>query len=118
VHGRLLRAWGARKKFGDAATYIPARYGQPFPKHKIPPDSKVYLQDYSYKRAEMEDIADYCAELTVIDHHDSAFKELVGWQYAVPLARVSQSLGLPQFPCYWLGLLSGGILASILLTSK
>ncbi len=50
-------AWAACQKFGNAATYIPARYGQPFPKDKIPPDSKVYLLDSSYKRAEMEDVA-------------------------------------------------------------
>jgi len=53
--------------------HYPAQHG------KIPPDCKnkeVYILDFSYDRQTMLDIADKAKQVTIIDHHISAQKEL------------------------------------------
>lgn len=63
-------AWAAWKKFGDTATYIPAKYG------KHPPaeiDGKeVYVIDFSYNEATLLDMESHARRLVCIDHHKTA----------------------------------------------
>jgi oligoribonuclease NrnB/cAMP/cGMP phosphodiesterase (DHH superfamily) len=75
-------AWAAWLHFGDAAKYVPCHYGQPVYELEED-DGDVYLVDFSYKMAGMEALyarvlARGC-RLVVLDHHETALKELGGW---------------------------------------
>lgn len=75
----ITAAWVARKHSPDAEL-IPAQYGQD------PPDVKgkvVLIVDFSYSREVLESMKADAAELLVLDHHDSAAKDLEGLDYAV-----------------------------------
>lgn len=73
-------AWAAWMALGDAATYLPVSYGEPLP--EIPDESEVYIVDFSYPRAVLEELQVRSGLLTVIDHHDSAQQALQGLPYA------------------------------------
>jgi hypothetical protein len=57
------------------ADYIPVSYGQPLP--PIPKGAIVYILDFSYPRAVLEQIAT-THQLFVLDHHATAEQELAG----------------------------------------
>lgn len=59
---------------------IPCHYGDPVP--ELPSDAKVIMVDFSYKRHVMEELRSRVGSLFVIDHHDTAEKELEGLPYA------------------------------------
>ena len=62
---------------GDVELH-PAQYGD------SPPDvqgRKVIIVDFSYKRPVMQDIIDKAASVVVLDHHQSAEKELQGLEF-------------------------------------
>lgn len=60
-------AYAAWKKFGDSAEYIPVKYGNPIPEGL---DGRtVYLVDFCYERADMDELARIVKSLTVLDHH-------------------------------------------------
>ena len=69
-------AWLAHRYGGvPAENLIPVSYGQP------PPDltgQRVLIVDFSYKRSVMLDIVRQAASVVVLDHHESAEKELEG----------------------------------------
>lgn len=66
---------------GDNTAYIPVQYGQPVP--EIPGEAtEVFILDFSYDRATCDGLAEKY-DLTVIDHHKTAEKELEGAEYAV-----------------------------------
>lgn len=65
-------AWLLRKVIPDAE-FIPAQYGQE------PPDvagKHVYIVDFSYKRPVMLSICAKAEQVVVLDHHETAEKEL------------------------------------------
>lgn len=72
-------AWAMYTKFRthgrlDEPEFVPGHYGQE------PPDvtgKTVYMVDFSYKRPVMLELAEKAVRITVIDHHDTAEKELV-----------------------------------------
>ncbi len=66
-------AWCAWKCFGDKADYIPVQYGQE------PPDvtgRNLFILDFSYRYAIMEELIRRAAALTCLDHHATAREEL------------------------------------------
>jgi oligoribonuclease NrnB/cAMP/cGMP phosphodiesterase (DHH superfamily) len=63
-------AWCAFKKFGNQARYIPARFGDAFPKHHA--DCDAYVLDFSYAPATLFKAAKTLKRLTLIDHHLTA----------------------------------------------
>lgn len=64
-------AYAAWKKFGDAAEYIPVKYGNPIPEGLTGRD--VYLIDFCYDdKAQMDEIARIAKSITVLDHHKGA----------------------------------------------
>ena len=75
-------AWIAHQVFGDEAKYVPCFYGQPPYEHQ-PLDGDVYLLDFSYKMDGMHQlhsvVKDKGFKLYVIDHHESALRELSAW---------------------------------------
>lgn len=65
--------WCFRKVFGDIAEYYPGVY------NKAPPNvlkRNVYLVDFSYKRDVIIQMLDQVNNLTLIDHHDTALRDL------------------------------------------
>ena len=68
-------AWAVRKALGGAVEFIPAAYGD------TPPDvtdANVVLVDFSYKRPVLEDMAKAAHTMLVLDHHETAEKDLEG----------------------------------------
>lgn len=79
--GAALAAWlrlGDKTEAGPVE-YIPVSYGKPKP--GIEPHSAVYIIDFSYPRAELESLKEFCPELIVLDHHATAEKDLAGLPY-------------------------------------
>lgn len=65
---------------GEDTECVPALYGDD------PPDVEgraVYVVDFSYPRAVLEDMAERAASLTVLDHHKTAAADLEGFPGAV-----------------------------------
>ena len=74
-------AWSAWRKLGDKADYIPVQHGVPPP--ELPEATFVYILDFSYARATIEEMSARYASIQIIDHHRTAEKELHGLQYAL-----------------------------------
>jgi oligoribonuclease NrnB/cAMP/cGMP phosphodiesterase (DHH superfamily) len=72
-------AFVAWLKLGNSAEYIAVKYGDAPPKMET--DSKVYILDFSYSRAALEVMSAF-RDVTVIDHHKTAQKELEGVPFA------------------------------------
>jgi oligoribonuclease NrnB/cAMP/cGMP phosphodiesterase (DHH superfamily) len=66
-------AWSAFKKFGSQSRYVPARFGEPFPKHNA--NCEVYILDFSYSPEIILTVAKTLKRLTLIDHHITAMKQ-------------------------------------------
>lgn len=65
--GGALAAW---KKFGDEASYIPARTQEAAPEGLV--DKTVYLVDYSYSKQQLDALVAQNSSVIVIDHHKTA----------------------------------------------
>ncbi len=66
-------AYAAWKRFGEAATFVPARHGDPPP---AVDGRTVLMADFSYPRPVLLALAARARELLVLDHHRSAAAEL------------------------------------------
>ena len=74
-------AYAAWRHYGDEnAVYMPVLYGKPPP--SMPPDSTVYIVDFSYPPAELIDLALRHLIVVVLDHHASAERDLVPAAFA------------------------------------
>ena len=73
-------AWAAWLKYGDTATYIPAEHGSEPPQNLE--DKDVIIADFSYKRQKLLDFKNRVKSLVVLDHHETAFKDLDGLDFA------------------------------------
>lgn len=78
-------AWAARHALGEKDVhYVPANYGQPI----VYPDliegdvNELYFVDYSRPRAELEMLKEAGWNVIVIDHHQTAEKDLEGFEGA------------------------------------
>lgn len=83
THGSCMdglgAAWAMSLFLPAHAEFVEGHYGNP------PADVEgkvVILTDFSYKRAVLEDLARKAKRLIVLDHHDSAEKDLVDLPYA------------------------------------
>ena len=63
-------AYAAWKKFGDTAEYIPVKYGNPVPEGLA--SRTVYIVDFCYEKAEMDELARIAKSVIVLDHHKGA----------------------------------------------
>lgn len=73
-------AWVVKRfadKFNHSCEFIPMGYDDTL-NPSIIKDKKVIIVDFSFKRNVMWEIAELCDSLTVIDHHESAQRELDG----------------------------------------
>lgn len=81
-HGNCPDGFGAALAaylvFGDAADYVQGTYS---PGEGLPQaDGRdLFILDYAYPRAEMEQLAAQAASLTLLDHHVTSAKNLSGW---------------------------------------
>lgn len=83
--GAAFAAW---LKFGDAALYVPADYGD------TPPDvvgKDLYILDFSYPRDVMEKLDKVARSITLLDHHSTAEENLSGFQCQCGLIHFDQS---------------------------
>lgn len=101
--GARFAAW---KKFRDHATYIPVQYNEPLP--DMEDGSDVYILDFSYPREVLLALNERMRLLMVLDHHDTAEKDLkdlpfaqfdmsksgavMAWEYFHPTRPVPQLL--------------------------
>lgn len=81
-HGNCLdgfaAAYAAHRHFlaqGVDAEFFAASHGEPMPDCT---GREVYVVDFSFKRAEMKQLCDLAARVTVLDHHISAQEDLAG----------------------------------------
>lgn len=61
-------SYAAWKKFGDAADYIPVKYGNPIPEHLNNMD--LFLIDFCYPKPIMNELTKVAKSITVLDHHE------------------------------------------------
>lgn len=77
-HGNCADGFGAAwcfwHTFGDDMEYYAGEYQKPPPDVT---DRDVYLVDFSYKRAVVEEMIKAAKSVTLIDHHKSALEDLV-----------------------------------------
>lgn len=78
-HGNCADGFGAAwvfwKKFGDEMEYHPGVYQTPPP---VVTQRKVFMADFSYKRAVVETMLADAESVTLIDHHKTALEDLAG----------------------------------------
>lgn len=74
-------ALAAFKRFGEGADYRPTLYDSEPPRWEEYAGRDVFMIDFSYSRAIVEDMASRC-NLRIIDHHKSAEENLRGLPYA------------------------------------
>lgn len=70
-------AWVVRKALGEDVEFHAGFYRDP------PPDvsgKNVYIVDFSYPRDIMEKIVESAAQVFHIDHHDTAIKDMAGYE--------------------------------------
>ncbi len=63
-------AYAAWKKFGDEATYLPAKYQEALPEGLA--DKEVYILDFSYSKEVLTQLSRAARSVVVLDHHESA----------------------------------------------
>jgi len=70
-------AWVARSVLKGEVEYIPVHYGQPPP--AIEAGSRVYILDFCYPREDIRRMNSEAQNFVVLDHHETAQKELEGF---------------------------------------
>lgn len=66
-------AWACWRRWGDAPEYFATNYGKP------PPDvagKHVLIVDFSYKQPVIAEMARHARSIVILDHHESAEREL------------------------------------------
>lgn len=71
--GAAFAAW---LLFGNEAQYIAVQYGKPMPNIPTGEDIEVYLVDFSYPTAEIEQLMSSRGKVVILDHHETARTEL------------------------------------------
>lgn len=80
-------AWVMRAACGASVEFHAGSYGTP-PPADIPEDASVWIVDFSYPRAELLALAARVEQVTVLDHHASAERDLAGIDQEAPNLRV------------------------------
>jgi hypothetical protein len=114
--GAALVAW---KKFGAQASYIPVSYGteqdsfvDDMAKSAGHPLSELYVLDFSFNTAQVRRLAKIFERITILDHHDTARKELMEERQTDKqrgasvglLSGKSRILGMSPWISTWIGL--------------
>lgn len=81
-------AWCVRRALGDGIEFHAGTYG------KAPPDVRgrdVFIVDFSYPRAVLEQMVSQARNITVLDHHKTAREDLEGLQGALTVFDMERS---------------------------
>lgn len=70
-------ALAAYLKLGDEAKYLKVQYGQKFPDIPLSKETDIYIVDFSYDKDILEAVMEQVHFLIVIDHHDTAYQQLI-----------------------------------------
>lgn len=96
--------------FRERAAYFPVQYGQPMPAEEMIRlgVEELYLLDFSYPRASMENLSAALQNVVVIDHHKTAQEALRGLHRAglhitFDMARSGAILALEYFAAHFPG---------------
>lgn len=73
----IVAAWAVWKAWGDSADYIPVRSGARAP-IEVCQDADVAIVDMSFSRGSVEEIRRVARRMVLLDHHESATRELAG----------------------------------------
>lgn len=66
------------------ALFFPAQYKEtPLPEESLYEDADVYILDFSYPKETLEKIKSKAKSIVVLDHHESAQRNLDGLEYAI-----------------------------------
>jgi uncharacterized protein len=77
-------AYAAWRKYGDDAEYLPAAHGAYPTLDELKVDGReVYIVDFSFPRATLEEMAARAKSVVILDHHKSAAADLAGFPGAV-----------------------------------
>ena len=76
-------AWVANKAFAGHCVLMPLNYGQDYNPHNLK-DRPVYMIDFSFKREELIRICKDSQYVVILDHHESAERELEGIEDYLP----------------------------------
>lgn len=76
-------ALAAYLKLGDEAKYLKVQYGQNFPDIPLDKNTDLFIVDFSYERDVLEEVTEKVRSIMVIDHHDTAEKQLEGYPHKV-----------------------------------
>ena len=82
-------AYAAWRHFGDAAEYLPMKYGQPAPEVT---GRSVYVLDFSFPPEVMQEIHDDASLLVWLDHHKTAFEAAASIEF-IPKEATALELG-------------------------
>ena len=74
--GSLMAIW---EKFGDSVDYLAGIHGQKPPYDKCK-GKNVIISDFCYPKAELAELAIVAKSITILDHHQSAEKDLEGFE--------------------------------------
>lgn len=69
----LGAAWAAYRAFTGRASYIPVRYGDPFPDFDA--GATIYILDFSFDPEVLVRAAERAAHIFLVDHHKSALEK-------------------------------------------
>lgn len=73
------------REFGDDnVAYLYSKYGDPIPPEgEVDKDTRVFILDFSYPRAQLELLNERAGSLLVLDHHKTAEADLKDLPYAI-----------------------------------
>lgn len=80
---RLTYKITSKEDIEASTRFIEVQYGQDFPVpiEKLTKEDTVYIIDFSYSREILDEVYAIVGKLIVLDHHDSAEKQLAGTPY-------------------------------------
>lgn len=64
------------------ATFHAAQHGKPVPFESITADTRVFIVDFAYSPSTLDAIAARAESVVLLDHHDTAIRELAGYRNA------------------------------------
>lgn len=70
-------------KHGTDATYIPVQYKQPVPNVTLDKETQLFIVDFSYPLPILLDLQSKVQSILVIDHHETAQKQLQDFDCAI-----------------------------------
>lgn len=88
-------AYAAWRRLKDSAAYIPVQYGNPPP--DLPGCHTLYILDFSYPRAILQQLREKYQHVTLLDHHKTARADLENFEGAGQAQSFEADVDKPGF---------------------